>query len=77
MKIRTVTEYICETCGGVYDNEADATNCEGSHKFIVGRKEPAYHAFTSYPENLQIDFSDGTRQTYKRMPQGVRIEEEE
>lgn len=77
MKVEKVMKYICETCGGVYDNEADAKDCEGSHKELVERGELAYYAFDPYPEYLQIDFNDGTRQTYKRMPQGRRIEEEE
>lgn len=77
MKTRKVTEYICETCGGVYDNEADATECESSHKFIVGRRKPVYKAFAQYPAILQIDFNDGTTQVYKRAAQDRSIEEEE
>lgn len=74
MKIRTVTEYICETCGGVYSDESDAKDCEKSHKIIVGHGKPVYQPFAPYPENLQIDFSDGTRQVYTRRR---TLEEEE
>ncbi len=67
MKTREVTEYICETCGGVYSDEQDAKDCEGSHKIWVGHEKLIYQPFAPYPEHLKIDFSDGTRQVYRRV----------
>lgn len=67
MKIEQVTKYICETCGGVYSDESDAKDCEESHKIWVGHGELVYQPFAPYPERLQIDFSDGTRQVYGRI----------
>lgn len=58
--------YVCEYCGTQYKEKEKALACEGKHKKATGIKDTRSHAGADYPDRVEVAFSDGTSQWYKR-----------
>lgn len=68
--MKTVEHYICEICGGEYNDKRVAEACEKCHKQpkeITGARylSKAQNG-QGYPVSITVKMSDGTHQIYKR-----------
>ena len=68
--MKKVEHYICEICGTVYADKAEARECEKGHhapERIVRMRYTAVHSDrTGYPQTLEVLMADGKTAVYRR-----------
>lgn len=62
---KAVTQYCCELCGKIFDNEIFASICEKNHKEPVSVEKPLYNeSELRYPSSVLVKFKDGDSARY-------------
>ena len=59
----TITRYKCNKCGGEYDQQSDASACEGRHPsdtISFARATQTYLPYNVVPDNLKLTHSGKT-----------------
>ena len=68
--MKKLTQFQCEICRTVYNNERDAKLCEENHKTIVAVIKAQYQPYSvdasGYPQSIEVQMSDGKFIKYKR-----------
>ena len=69
--MKEVKHYVCEICGGQYNDKSKAHECEASHKKLMGIHHYDYQPFTvskhGYPIKIYAKMSDGKIVLYKKL----------
>lgn len=65
--MKSVTRFLCETCGSEYKTQEQATKCEGKHSEIIGYT-PVFLTDASLPTEIKLSYKvakSGKRNTVK------------
>ncbi len=68
--MKKLTQFQCEICHTIYNNEKDAKLCEENHKSIVAvvrtKNQPRTIDASGYPQSIEVQMSDGKFVVYHR-----------
>lgn len=68
--MKKVEHYVCEICHTEYAEKEKAVKCEKLHKIPLEVKATKYRPITSciddIPDYVNVTFSDGSSERYKR-----------
>lgn len=64
--MKEITLYTCECCGTQYNDKSMALDCERTHKHFTRICNVGYrYAKEEFPDQIEVEFTDGTRLWYK------------
>lgn len=68
--MKKLTQFQCEVCHTIYNNEQEAQLCEKNHKAVKAiirtKNQPRTIDASGYPQSIEVQMSDGKFVVYHR-----------